>query len=221
MALFDRIDPAWPQDVRDRLEDLNRTHEHLDNLAREIQRRAPADIHRNLIKQALKSSTGRQRVTWLRKAADHVNRVALPMTACAAGCSSCCNIGVSVLEPEAQVIGREIGRTPSSPVEGKFVIVDPEGDVNSAASQAAALGAEFNGQPCTFLGADGTCTIYASRPLACRVQINLDTDDLLCRVVPGGAVPVPYLSSMSTKLAYMLAFGRGHKMADLRYFFPN
>lgn len=66
--------------------------------------------------------------------------------ACARGCSSCCVSGLTVLSVEATAIERhldEVGlaRAPSPPPGG-----------------------------CTFLDAEGACTIYEARPMVCRTH---------------------------------------------------
>lgn len=73
-------------------------------------------------------------------------------------------------------------------------------------------------QPCVFLS-NGQCSIYAHRPFACRIQFNLDVDALLCELIPGVPVPVPYLNLEFLKVAYVALLRKG--VADLRAFFPR
>lgn len=73
-------------------------------------------------------------------------------------------------------------------------------------------------QPCVFLS-NGQCSIYAHRPFACRIQFNLDVDALLCELIPGVPVPVPYLNLEFLKVAYVALLREG--VADLRAFFPR
>ena len=74
------------------------------------------------------------------------------------------------------------------------------------------------GEACPFL-VDGSCSIYAHRPMACRTHLNLDDDDLLCRLVPGIKVPVPYADATQLK-AFYLAAQPNAELADIREFFP-
>ena len=91
----------------------------------------------------------------------------------------------------------------------------------------------YIGQPFSFLQ-DAQCTIYRSRPMACRLMFNMDADALLCQMVPGALSHVPYAEFKDQKELYV----RGHlgpvksqeamqvalealKMADLRGFFAQ
>lgn len=132
--------------------------------------------------------------------ADTISAVAAPLAACKKGCSHCCHIPVSIHTADAQRIGRAIGRPPASP------------------RLSLKEGIEYGyHMPCPFLK-DNACSIYEHRPLPCRVQFNLDKDALLCELVQGVSVPVPYLDLTYLKGAYaMLAVGG---MADIREFFP-
>lgn len=76
------------------------------------------------------------------------------------------------------------------------------------------------GTPCTFLAA-GRCSIYEHRPISCRLQINVDVDDLLCRLVPGEAITVPYLDTRTEKVASLLILGANARIADIRDWFPT
>jgi hypothetical protein len=56
--------------------------------------------------------------------------------------------------------------------------------------------------------------------MVCRVHVSLDDDDLLCRLVPGQDVPVPYADTRQVQ-AIFLAAQLGHTVADIREFFPS
>jgi len=186
---------------------------HLDPVARQ-----------RILTQATSARTRAQRVFWLRRAGDALVAATAASSACKPGCSACCNIGVSISEAEAAVIGKEIGRAPTnipadlcdttpSPSEGVEVI-------EAALVKFQAMAKRYYGTPCTFL-VNHTCSIYESRPIACRQLVNMDVDDLLCRIVPGHEVLVPHLDTRPEKLAYFLALGPGSRFADLREWFPS
>lgn len=125
------------------------------------------------------------------EAVDEIGAIAAPHSACRRGCSHCCHIPVLVPEQEAALIGKRIGVKPAK-VKG--------------IKRGEEVRAGYD-NPCTFLK-DGACSIYASRPLACRQQFNMDSDALLCELVEDGAPPkVPYLNMMdyTTVLAMMTA----------------
>ena len=74
------------------------------------------------------------------------------------------------------------------------------------------------GVDCPFL-VDEQCSIYSSRPLACRLQMNVDDDDLLCRLVDGEDVRAPYVNVTEHNLAALQAFGMKVPLADIRDWF--
>lgn len=128
-----------------------------------------------------------QRIFWLREMAGTWGASVAPVAACKSGCAACCRQSVLLTEPEAKMIAKETGATYHAPAKWR-------------GSEPAT---EYSGKPCPFLGADERCTIYASRPFACRVLFNLDRDALLCEIIPGAAASVPYANAMSLNLAYV------------------
>lgn len=166
-----------------------------------------------LLQAAHRAASAGQRVAWLQKAASAWAEPLAAVSACRRGCSHCCYIPLAMTDVEARVIGQAIGRRPAL----------PEGAVPT--DDAAELGRRLPGtpgagydSPCPFLQA-GACSIYAHRPLACRAQLNLDEDDLLCRLEPGLNIPVPYADATQLKAFYVL-LQPGAVWADVRAFFP-
>lgn len=155
---------------------------------------------------------------WMRREAAVISEAASKGAACRKGCSACCHIDVEVTEAEAKLIGAEIGRAPSNEPAGAIQVprtVNP--DALLAVKQQGS--STYRGIPCTFLDG-GICSIWESRPLACRWQFNVDRDALLCRLVEAEAISVPYLDTTLEK-AYMIAkVGLGGRMADIRAWFP-
>lgn len=141
-----------------------------------------------------------KRLEQLRALAQTVNEASMPFAACKAGCSHCCHIPVSLSALEAQLIGKAIGRKPAEP-NGSFIAED--------------WGYRY---PCPFLK-DSRCSIYEHRPLSCRTHLNLDVDALLCRLVPGAAVPVPYMDMTRFQMAY-IEITHNQPLSDIRAFFP-
>jgi len=76
----------------------------------------------------------------------------------------------------------------------------------------------FVGTPCTFLER-GKCSIHPWRPMMCRTLVNMDSVDLLCRLVDGVEVPVPYISTVMLK-GYFAYLTRDEQFADIRDWFP-
>jgi hypothetical protein len=56
--------------------------------------------------------------------------------------------------------------------------------------------------------------------MACRLLLNLDDDALLCELIPGQTVPVPYANSEQLKMLYLMA-NVASPLADIRDFFPT
>ncbi len=78
---------------------------------------------------------------------------------------------------------------------------------------------KHEGMPCTFL-VDGKCSIYKHRPLVCRMLVNMDSDERLCKVIPNYSVPVPYLNNVNFNILYADLLGKKN-LADVREWFPN
>lgn len=151
--------------------------------------------------QVLSAPTRAQRVVWLRRTADVFAKAFDGLVACQKGCAHCCHIPVSLGEAEAQVIGAALGQKPLP--ASVHAAHDPELVI---------------GTPCSFLAADQSCSIYSVRPSICRAHLSVDEDDLLCRLIEGVAVPVPYANATFVKALTHQA--TGPFFADIRQWFP-
>lgn len=168
-----------------------------------------------LLTQATRSSTRAKKIMWLRQAADAVAKQVLPHAACRQGCAHCCHIAVVVTKAEALQIAAETGCDMDTEV-GKL----PPLGVLDAATTKDGNAAHWQGVPCSFLK-EGSCSIYRHRPLACRLHLNMDEDDLLCQLVEGEGVRVPYLNMTAHHVAAVVALGMGQPIADIREWFPR
>lgn len=122
--------------------------------------------------------------------------------ACRRHCAHCCHIPVALLAEEAELIGHRIHQRPAVVAETSSISVRPYG----------------YDHPCPFLSS-GSCSIYANRPMACRLHFNMDQDDLLCRLLPDLAVPVPLADMRQFHKAYV--FITTGPLGDIRDFFPK
>lgn len=170
-----------------------------------------------LLNTARKAGTATQRVMWLQRAATAWSKPMQEVAACRKGCDHCCHIPLTISKVEAEMIGRATGRSPQAPAAAIRLaeLGDTEYDWQRAQAE---LQAAAPATSCPFL-VNHACSIYESRPLPCRILINLDDDELLCRKVEGVDVPVPYADAMVLKAHYM-ALQPAAVLADIRHFFP-
>ena len=135
--------------------------------------------------------------------ADEVGKVLAPHMVCEKGCSHCCRIDVAVTAVEAQYIQKNVGITPDM----GHTVTSGHGDTK---------------QPCSFLDAAGTCTIYAHRPFACRAFYALD-NPAFCESLDTPHVTYTSESNgMLNKLFMMIAHLNGRQpIRDIRDFFPK
>lgn len=157
-----------------------------------------------LLVAASKSTTAGKRVMWLQKAAQTIGDVFGPHAACKSGCSHCCHIPVKITQAEAQYIARLTGHKAAAATD-----LPPEPVIEGYAS------------PCPFLAND-QCSIYdRGRPAVCRSHLNMDQDDLLCQLIPGMAVPVPFVDTRLLVMAAQQIHGPTQPMADIRQWFAS
>lgn len=126
--------------------------------------------------------------------------------ACKEGCSYCCHLKIDISRLEAEFIGEKTGVMP-------VVLKDVAPRDPYAFSEQT---------PCPFLK-KGACSIYEYRPLICRVHVNMDVDNVLCRFEnwhnPDGAVPKPTFHSILNAYAE-LNQKAASAVADIRDYFP-
>ena len=210
------------QAVRDRLAE---GEEGVRERVARVSQRVPDEQRQRLLTQAVNAGTVAQRIHWLRREADVVLKAVADVAACGRGCAHCCHIGTSVAEPEAIAIGKAIGRAPRDvaadrSTSGNAMMTSADGAAHPRDVRAG-IDADFFGLPCTFLTDDGECSIYEYRPMSCRHLVNFDVDELLCRLVPGEAIRVPYLNRQMAQLAYVMSMGVNARIADIRDWFPK
>lgn len=159
-----------------------------------------------LLHVAHSAPTTGKKIHWIRRGGDALGGAIAGISACGAGCAHCCAQPVMLLASEARVIGREVG----------VAVADvPHERRNADPPRWRGQGCE-----CPFLR-DGRCSIYAVRPLPCRLLYNLDKDARLC-VHEKEPSQVPYVDMRQFELISMAVLYReGDYVAELRDFFPQ
>lgn len=148
---------------------------------------------------AADTSVANKKIFWFRRASDEFHGAYAEHSACRKGCSHCCHIGVCVSRQEAKMIALATGNRLN--------------EVRTGIHSHIAIGYD---NPCPFL-VEGTCSIYEHRPIMCRIQLNMDADELLCRLVEDGAVSVPYADNRHIHIPY--SYYSFNDYADIREWF--
>lgn len=142
-----------------------------------------------------------KRVHWLQRAAQSLANIYGPLSACKARFAHCCHIPVKITQAEVVYLGQQTGRKPA--------------DVGALLAESEIKAYE---SPCPFL-ADNKCSVYEFRPAVCRSHLNLDRDDLLCQLLRGMDVPVPYLDTRPLIAASFVILGAAQPIAGIRQWF--
>ena len=118
---------------------------------------------RRILQMNANVGSKRQRLLEL---ADRVNSAVQPHAACRAGCSYCCSMPTMIYRHEAQRLAEASGRG-AAPLRFR-----PRPEAILAAHR-------FYGQACPFLN-EGRCTVYAARPIICRLHHSLNASPANC-----------------------------------------
>ncbi|WP_234461062.1 YkgJ family cysteine cluster protein [Burkholderia pseudomallei] len=201
----DADNPAFPEPIRARLRVVAETATKNLEAINAGRRKVFDSVKRdgNALLRSPKSKVEKVYAIWA--LADRFYASTGKNVACKRGCSHCCHVAVAVTVPEAEAIGKRIGRIPRKvPLRMDAKIGVESGYHN----------------PCTFLR-NGECSIYANRPLACRIQYSLDVDALLCELGPIPS-PVPYMNPLDMNMLLLKALEPTSPdcVADIREFFP-
>lgn len=167
-----------------------------------------------------KASNASARVVWMRELCETLTSPSRDMHACRHGCSDCCYQSVVIAEPEARLIAKETGMKLQQPPPARKVSGPKnEKDAVAALERIGQMRERYTGVACVFLR-HGRCSIYASRPIACRKTVSLDRDSLLCQIVPDEPVKVPYLDMRAVDFLYQDAMPE-QWTADIRDWFAG
>lgn len=144
--------------------------------------------------------------------AERFSKAVTPYLPCRDGCSHCCYMAVSIGEFEARMISRHTGR--------KLAV---KGTVEKFLNTADENIIKYTGVPCTFLGADGKCTVYAVRPIACRTHHNLmpTAENCIIKDTPNPENTLKLNVIEIDSAAVTLTMFSGYGFADIREYFPK
>jgi Fe-S-cluster containining protein len=161
--------------------------------------RLPAEV-------AATNASSRSKLRRIYEVVDELSRVREAFVACTKGCASCCHMNVTITSTEADRLGKAIGRPP-------VVVRHP---IQRSIDH-------FAGQPCTFLGERGECSVYAHRPLACRKHASYFEDESACHPEVMNRIEVPQVefSGLDQALFLVSVVRREVILADIRDFFPT
>lgn len=148
-----------------------------------------------------------RKIIGLRRIADDAAKVIAPFTPCAKGCSACCHNPAIINELDAMLIAQATGTQAVTPKRIFDVAAGPEvrGEYLS----------HYAGVACAFLK-DGICSIYAQRPMVCRVHHSLEDSRSGC---DGGRQPQS-VDLAEIFLGELRMVGPLMIYADIREFFP-
>lgn len=157
--------------------------------------------------------THRKRYTMMRQLADRINAAVMPHSACGRGCDSCCHIAVEMSGWEAQQLAHELGLKVLDTVK-------PGNEMDRIKAGNEEIHMKPFGKACGFLK-NGECSIFASRPLACRLHHSLNTDAQQCSPsIPPDESFVPSMNLGQFWMAYgLLSLGSGS--GDISEFFAE
>lgn len=144
----------------------------------------------------------------MRRLADRIATAIAPHSVCRKGCAHCCNIAVAMSDLEARVIGAEIGVVPRKTA----------GVASATKADRTQFTLSHFGEPCPFQ-VDGACSIYASRPLSCRLHFNIGDSPFFCStdIAPEDSI-VPNLDLTMFWIG-LAAVTEGAVHGDIRDFF--
>jgi Fe-S-cluster containining protein len=211
--------------VRQRWEALRATGE-LQARADRVQATMDHGSFERMTSAATKAKAGGQRVLWLHRAADVLGRAVsqAEAAACKKGCAHCCHIPVLLSRTEAAHLaaasGKKMVATPEHVVQMAQEL-DRTAGKSDADSAVLDRWGHHIGRACPFLR-EGACSVWAARPLACRYYYSLDSDNLLCRLLPNQeGVQVPQLNVLAFTAMSWGILGMNQDAADIRDWFSD
>jgi len=154
-----------------------------------------------------RNASPRSKLLELRKLSDRVADAISDNVACKGnGCSHCCYQAVTITSIEAGWLEEASGRKASL-------------NVHRGLEDLEQMRADFTGHPCPLLARDGACSVYASRPIACRLSMNIGASPFFCDTsIPAELSSVPALDLTQFWIIYSQITEKA-TLGDVRDFF--
>lgn len=139
---------------------------------------------------------------------------------CREGCSYCCNAYVVIMPYEAVVIAERLGELEPAMQERVKAHCRDVAKATEGLGLRESLGKYF--QPCPFL-VDDRCSIYESRPIACRNWVSHDLGNCLAWYKAKNTVQVPQFAMImhqkdviyAAHAAYLAALGMDNRLCAM------
>lgn len=180
------------------------TNQALDNLERIKKIQAFQDHANDFLRELRQNNLPKAKMNRLKKAADKINSVVMPYSACKSGCSYCCHISAVITQTEADQLAAASGR--------KALKLTGRADMEETQKK-------WYKTPCPFLKA-GKCSVYEDRPLVCRTLLVLSDSAHFCNTdIPSEESHVTSLNLSQLHEGYVMAY-LNEAWADIRDFFP-
>jgi len=142
---------------------------------------------------------------------DKIVNIVKDYSCCSKGCSWCCNMAVGITSLDADNIYKATG------IEPKEV----ELDVGNLSETRDEQVTRYMKVPCPFLS-KGECTIYESRPSACRTHFNVSKFPQVCNLEEFKDRDVPNLDMRDLWITEaMICYKLKATMGDIRLYFPH
>lgn len=174
------------------------------------------DVSRHLIDKAQTASRATKRIRIILEAASAWGQELAAVAACQRGFSACCSIPVPTTSAEARHLSSVSGHEMELPIG--------ELSVRQYAQRPEQLRLDqtddrAHSSACPSLKGH-ECSVYDVRPMVRRTHFSLADSALLCQVVPGQPVSVPFANATGLRVRALM-MQSDEAFADIREFFAD
>lgn len=142
--------------------------------------------------------------------ADELAAMVAPIAPCKKNCAHCCYQAVEISKWEAERIAKF----------SKRKMADFAGYEMGKMQHRAAID-KYNGVACPFLK-DDNCSIYAVRPLMCRIHFSIGPNAELCNTIAHCGASIPQFNFTQLHLYQGMIFViNNNPFGDIRHWFPK